>query len=338
MKEDLRKIREDCFKKLQDVTTETEIYQFKSRYLGRNGSLTQVIKNLKNVPSDQRASKGKLANQLKKELEEAIEDALKKSRQIKKKQKISKYDLDVTLPGRKLPLGSKHPITLITENIIEVFLTLGFQVVEGPEVELDFFNFEALNMPKDHPARDMHDTFYISDELLLRTHTSPVQIRTMQKTSPPLRIICPGKVYRCDSDISHTPMFHQVEGLMVDEDISFGDLKGVLTILIHQIFDENTPIRFRPSFFPFTEPSAEVDIQCVMCNGKGCRVCSGTGWLEILGCGMVNPAVFKNVGYDTEKVTGFAFGLGIERIAMLKFGINDIRLFFENDFRFLTQF
>lgn len=338
MKEDLRKIREDCFKELQDVTTETEIYQIKSRYLGRNGSLTQVIKNLKNVPSDQRASKGKLANQLKKELEEAIEDALKKSRQIKKKQKISKYDLDVTLPGRKLPLGSKHPITLITENIVEVFLTLGFQVVEGPEVELDFFNFEALNMPKDHPARDMHDTFYISDELLLRTHTSPVQIRTMQKTSPPLRIICPGKVYRCDSDISHTPMFHQVEGLMVDEDISFGDLKGVLTILIHQIFDENTPIRFRPSFFPFTEPSAEVDIQCVMCNGKGCRVCSGTGWLEILGCGMVNPAVFKNVGYDTEKVTGFAFGLGIERIAMLKFGINDIRLFFENDFRFLTQF
>jgi phenylalanyl-tRNA synthetase alpha chain len=338
MKENLRKIREDCFKELQDVTTETEIYQFKSRYLGRNGSLTQVIKNLKNVPSDQRASKGKLANQLKKELEEAIEDALKKSRQIKKKQKISKYDLDVTLPGRKLPLGSKHPITLITENIVEVFLTLGFQVVEGPEVELDFFNFEALNMPKDHPARDMHDTFYISDELLLRTHTSPVQIRTMQKTSPPLRIICPGKVYRCDSDISHTPMFHQVEGLMVDEDISFGDLKGVLTILIHQIFDENTPIRFRPSFFPFTEPSAEVDIQCVMCNGKGCRVCSGTGWLEILGCGMVNPAVFKNVGYDTEKVTGFAFGLGIERIAMLKFGINDIRLFFENDFRFLTQF
>lgn len=338
MKEDLRKIREDCFKELQDVTTETEIYQIKSRYLGRNGSLTQVIKNLKNVPSDQRASKGKLANQLKKELEEAIEDALKKSRQIKKKQKISKYDLDVTLPGRKLPLGSKHPITLITENIVEVFLTLGFQVVEGPEVELDFFNFEALNMPKDHPARDMHDTFYISDELLLRTHTSPVQIRTMQKTSPPLRIICPGKVYRCDSDISHTPMFHQIEGLMVDEDISFGDLKGVLTILIHQIFDENTPIRFRPSFFPFTEPSAEVDIQCVMCNGKGCRVCSGTGWLEILGCGMVNPAVFKNVGYDTEKVTGFAFGLGIERIAMLKFGINDIRLFFENDFRFLTQF
>jgi len=338
MKEDLRKIREDCFKELQDVTTETKIYQFKSRYLGRNGSLTQVIKNLKNVPSDQRASKGKLANQLKKELEEAIEDALKKSRQIKKKQKVSKYDLDVTLPGRKLPLGSKHPITLITENIMEVFLTLGFQVVEGPEVELDFFNFEALNMPKDHPARDMHDTFYISNELLLRTHTSPVQIRTMQKTSPPLRIICPGKVYRCDSDISHTPMFHQVEGLMVDEDISFGDLKGVLTILIHQIFDENTPIRFRPSFFPFTEPSAEVDIQCVMCNGKGCRVCSGTGWLEILGCGMVNPAVFKNVGYDTEKVTGFAFGLGIERIAMLKFGINDIRLFFENDFRFLTQF
>jgi phenylalanyl-tRNA synthetase alpha chain len=205
-------------------------------------------------------------------------------------------------------------------------------------VELDFFNFEALNIPKDHPARDMHDTFYLSKETLLRTHTSPVQIRTMQLSNPPVSIICPGKVYRCDSDISHTPMFHQVEGLMVDEDISFGDLKGILNTFVHQIFDEDTRLRFRPSFFPFTEPSAEVDIQCVMCRGKGCRVCGDSGWLEILGSGMVHPQVFRNVGYDPEKYTGFAFGLGVERIAMLKYGINDIRLFFENDYRFLMQF
>jgi phenylalanyl-tRNA synthetase alpha chain len=338
MNSDPIKIKEKCFNELQEVTTETEIYQLKSRYLGRKGTLTQIIKNLKNIPADQRASTGKLANELKKDFELAIEEALTKSRRDKKKQKISQFDLDVTLPGRKMPLGNKHPVTIITDKLIEVFTVLGFQVVEGPEVELDFFNFEALNIPKDHPARDMHDTFYISDELLLRTHTSPVQIRTMQQSPPPLKIICPGKVYRCDSDISHTPMFHQVEGLMVDKDISFGDLKGLLTIFIHQIFDETTSIRFRPSFFPFTEPSAEVDIECVMCMGEGCRVCSGTGWLEILGCGLVNPVVFKNAGYDPDKVTGLAFGLGVERIAMLKFGINDIRLFFENDLRFLTQF
>lgn len=328
----------EVFEKLQNLTTEKDIYQFKSRYIGRKSSLTKIIKNLKNLPVEQRVKIGKSANEFKKDLEQAIENALHNFRQSKKKQKISKQDVDVTLPGRRLPLGSKHPITKVTENIITVFAALGFQVVEGPEVELDFFNFEALNIPKDHPARDMHDTFYISDELLLRTHTSPVQIRTMQKASPPLRILCPGKVYRCDSDISHTPMFHQIEGLMVDDNISFGDLKGILSLFIHSIFDEKTLIRFRPSFFPFTEPSAEVDIQCVMCQGEGCRVCSGTGWLEILGCGMVNPAVFRNVGYDPEKISGFAFGLGIERIAMLKFGINDIRLFYENDLRFLSQF
>ncbi|MEI6126389.1 MAG: phenylalanine--tRNA ligase subunit alpha [Pseudomonadota bacterium] len=338
MKEALNKIREECLHELQGLHTEAEIYLCKSRYIGRNGSLTQIIKNLVNIPADERASSGKLANELKKNIENAIEEVLTRSRDNKKKQDIAKLDLDVTLPGRKFPLGKKHPITLIAERIVDVFAGLGFQVVEGPEVELDFFNFEALNIPKNHPARDMHDTFYLSDDTLLRTHTSPVQIRAMQKTSPPLRIICPGKVYRCDSDISHTPMFHQVEGLMIDENISLGDLKGVLTIFIHHIFDASTQIRFRPSFFPFTEPSAEVDIQCVMCKGNGCRVCSNSGWLEILGCGMVHPAVFKNVRYDPELVTGFAFGLGVERIAMLKYGINDIRLFYENDFRFLSQF
>ena len=237
-----------------------------------------------------------------------------------------------------MPIGRKHPITEVCNEIIGIFLGLGFQISEGPEVELDYYNFEALNIPKDHPARDMHDTFYISDEVLLRTHTSPVQIRVMEKQSPPIQIIAPGKAFRCDSDVSHTPMFHQVEGLMVGNNITFGDLKGILTIFVHQMFGDKTRLRFRPSFFPFTEPSAEVDMQCVICRGKGCRVCSFSGWLEILGSGMVDPEVFKIVGYNPNEITGFAFGLGIERVAMLKYGINDIRMFFENDMRFLGQF
>jgi phenylalanyl-tRNA synthetase alpha chain len=231
-----------------------------------------------------------------------------------------------------------HPITQITEEIVAIFARLGFDVVEGPEIETDYYNFEALNIPKNHPARDMQDTFYISGNVVLRTHTSPVQIRTMVKQPPPVRVIAPGKVYRCDSDLTHTPMFHQVEGLLVDEDISFGDLKGILTTFVHQMFDEQTALRFRPSFFPFTEPSAEVDILCVMCRGKGCRVCSHTGWLEVLGSGMVHPALFENVGYDKDTCTGFAFGMGVERIAMLKYGIDDLRKFFDNDIRFLSQF
>jgi phenylalanyl-tRNA synthetase alpha chain len=338
MEDKLSKIKSESFPELERLTTEAEIYNFKSRYLGKEGSLTLVIKDLKNVSPDMRASAGKAVNILKKDIENSIEKALKKVRDLKKNLKISEEALDLSLPGRRLPPGGKHPVTLISDKIIKIFSAMGFQVLEGPEVESDFFNFEALNIPKDHPARDMHDTFYISDELMLRTHTSPVQIRVMQKNSPPLRYIFPGKVYRCDSDISHTPMFHQIEGLMVGEKISMSDLKGVLSNLIHLLFDDYMPIRFRPSFFPFTEPSAEVDIQCVMCKGKGCRVCSSTGWLEILGSGMVHPAVFKNVGYNPDNVSGFAFGLGVERIAMLKFGINDIRLFFENDLRFLSQF
>ena len=338
MQEEIEKLKKQSQLDLTNLLKETDIYQFKSRYLGRNGSLTQLIKLLKNVPQGERAAAGALINSFKNELEEQIEQALSQVQAAARNLKVSEHTVDVTLPGRQLPLGGRHPITIVADKIIDIFTRLGFEIVEGPEVELDFFNFEALNLPKDHPARDMHDTFYISDDSLLRTHTSPVQIRTMQVTSPPIRIICPGKVYRCDSDISHTPMFHQIEGLMVDENISFGDLKGLLTTFVQQIFDEDTRLRFRPSFFPFTEPSAEVDIQCVMCRGKGCRVCGNSGWLEILGSGMVHPQVFRNVGYDPEKVTGFAFGLGIERIAMLKFGINDIRLFFENDYRFLTQF
>ncbi len=235
-------------------------------------------------------------------------------------------------------MGSLHPITKISREITDIFSRLGFEIAEGPEVENDYYNFEALNIPKYHPARDMQDTFYVAENIVLRTHTSPTQPRVMEKCEPPVRIIAPGKVYRCDSDLTHTPMFHQVEGLMVDRDVSFGDLKGTLTTFVQQLFDEDISLRFRPSFFPFTEPSAEVDIQCVMCRGKGCRICSRTGWLEVLGSGMVHPAVFEKVGYDTRKYSGFAFGMGVERLAMLKYGIDDLRKFFENDMRFLGQF
>jgi len=244
----------------------------------------------------------------------------------------------VSLPGRPAHRGSFHPVTQVSRQICDIFTRLGFDVAQGPEVETDWYNFEALNFPKDHPARDMQDTFFVSDSVVLRTHTSPMQIRYMEENPPPVSVIVPGKVYRCDSDITHTPMFHQVEGLMVGENISFGDLKGLLTTFVHWMFGEETRLRFRPSFFPFTEPSAEVDIQCVMCRGEGCRVCSHTGWLEVLGSGMVHPALYENVGYDADKLTGFAFGMGVDRIAMLKYGINDLRSLFENDYRFLRQF
>jgi phenylalanyl-tRNA synthetase alpha chain len=338
MKDQIDKIRIEAERELLAATEERQVEEVRIRFLGRKGKLTALLKSLKDLPEEERPLVGGLSNKLKKDLELKIADTIQKFVQQKRRKRLARERIDVTLPGRRPPLGTKHPISQITERVVEIFTSLGFSLAEGPEVELDYYNFEALNIPKHHPARDMHDTFYISDEVLLRTHTSPVQIRVMEKQPPPLRIICLGKVYRRDSDISHTPMFHQVEGLLVDERVSLGDLKGVLTVFVHQMFAPDTPIRFRPSFFPFTEPSAEVDIQCVMCGGKGCRVCSRTGWLEILGSGMVNPAVFRMVGYDPEKITGFAFGMGIERIAMLKFGIDDIRLFFENNIRFLRQF
>jgi phenylalanyl-tRNA synthetase alpha chain len=338
MNDDCTTIKADFEAAIQKADSENALFQIKSKYLGRNSRLTAIIKSLKDLPPEERATTGKAANALKNSLQQGVDDALETMRQKRKTKSITAQASDITLPGRMPTRGTLHPITLITEKIAAIFTEQGFTIVDGPEIELDFFNFEALNIPKDHPARAMHDTFYVSDEQLLRTHTSPVQIRTMQQMQPPLRILCPGKVYRCDSDISHTPMFHQIEGLLVDTHVSFGDLKGLLTILLQRLFGEQTAIRFRPSFFPFTEPSAEVDIQCVMCKGKGCRVCSKTGWLEILGCGLVNPVVFKNIGYDPEAVSGLAFGLGVERIAMLTYGINDIRLFYENDARFLAQF
>jgi phenylalanyl-tRNA synthetase alpha chain len=338
MSDECAAIRAEFDAELHRAASENDLYQLKSKHLGRSSRLTALIKSLKDMPAEERSRTGAAANALKNSLQQEVESALETIRQERKTRAIAAQAPDITLPGRTPSFGTLHPVTRITEKITSIFSGLGFSVVDGPEIELDFFNFEALNIPKDHPARDMHDTFYVSGEQLLRTHTSPVQIRTMQKMQPPLRILCPGKVYRCDSDISHTPMFHQIEGLMVDTHISFADLKGLLTILIHRLFDEQTAIRFRPSYFPFTEPSAEVDMQCVMCRGKGCRVCSGTGWLEILGCGLVNPVVFRNAGYDPDAVTGLAFGLGVERIAMLTYGINDIRLFYENDLRFLSQF
>ena len=309
--------------------------QVRVRYMGRKGELALLFKNLGEVSAEDRPRVGKVLNEAKIGLEQLLADAQER---LKERLSSRVERFDVTVPGRRLPLGRLHPITQTSMEICRIFNWMGFETVEGPEVELDYYNFEALNIPKDHPARDMQDTFYVSDEVVLRTHTSPLQVRTMEKRRPPLRIIAPGRTYRCDSDVTHTPMFHQVEGLMVGENISFGDLKGILAIFVRQMFGEEVGIRFRPSFFPFTEPSAEVDIQCVMCGGNGCRVCSHTGWLEILGSGMVDPEVFKMVGYDPETVTGFAFGMGIERIAMLKHGIDDLRLFYENDLRFLKQF
>ncbi|MGO9690449.1 MAG: phenylalanine--tRNA ligase subunit alpha [Syntrophobacteraceae bacterium] len=309
--------------------------QARIRFLGRKGELAQLFKELGNVPEQERREVGRLLNEAKSRLEEIFSEATQRSRDLETARRES---IDVTVPGRLPPLGRLHPITQIAMEISRIFNWLGFETVEGPEIELDYYNFEALNIPRDHPARDMQDTFYISEDVVLRTHTSPLQVRVMEKRKPPVRIIAPGRTYRCDSDVTHTPMFHQVEGLMVGKDVSFGDLKGTLTTFVHQMFGPEVGLRFRPSFVPFTEPSAEVDIECVMCRGGGCRVCKGTGWLEILGSGMIDPEVYKYVGYDPEEVTGFAFGMGIERIAMLKFGIDDLRLFFENDLRFLEQF
>ncbi len=335
MEKSISEIEKEAFESLDNIVEAEGIQELLLHYLGRKGVLTKFLRNVSSLPENQRPEAGKNANILKAKLDNAFKNALKK---FESQQAASVEGIDITLPGRSCKKGVLHPITQISNEISDIFLRLGFDIAESPEVETDYYNFEALNFPKDHPARDMQDTFFVSENIVLRTHTSPSQPRTMEKQDPPVRIISPGKVFRCDSDITHTPMFHQVEGLMVDKGISFGDLKGILTTFIHQMFDKQTSLRFRPSFFPFTEPSAEVDIQCVMCRGKGCRICSRTGWLEVLGSGMVHPAVFENIGYDIEKYTGFAFGMGIERIAMLKYGIDDIRKFFENDIRFLRQF
>ena len=338
MIEDLQKLEKDALAELAAAAQEDQILGIRTKYLGRKGLLTGLLRNIAQVSKAEKPLFGKRCNEVKELLNTRIEEALQRQTRQKKDDILIKEKIDVTLPGRSVKYGRTHPVIQIRGEICSIFASFGFSVVEGPEVELDYYNFEALNIPKDHPARDMQDTFYIEENIVLRTHTSPVQVRVMEKVKPPVRILSPGRVYRRDSDVSHTPMFHQIEGLLVDKGISFGDLKGILTAFLKKVFGEDTTLRFRPSFFPFTEPSAEVDIRCVICKGRGCRVCGQSGWLEILGSGMVDPAVFKNVGYNSEEYSGFAFGLGLERIAMLKYGISDIRLFFENDIRFLKQF
>ncbi len=334
----LENVKKQAEAELGSVNDEVSLQNLKAKFVGRKGIITEILKGMKDIPDSDRPRMGKLINETKTFVEDLIDGRLNEIRDEKKRRSLFGEKIDVTLPGRGMPAGARHPISQVMDEITTIFERMGFEVAEGPEVETDYYNFEALNIPRNHPARDMQDTFYISDDIVLRTHTSPVQIRVMEKRKPPVKVIAPGKVYRCDSDISHTPMFHQIEGLLVDEGVTFGDLKGVLTEFVRLVFGEGVGVRFRPSFFPFTEPSAEVDIACLICGGKGCRVCKNSGWLEILGCGMVDPEVFKSVGYDPDKYSGFAFGMGIERITMLKYGINDIRLFFENDLRFLKQF
>lgn len=320
---------------------ESDLLEAKGRYFGKKGALSGILRGVASLPVEERKAIGERANQARAELESAFDARLSEIRERERRAKEGGERIDVTLPGRGPVPGHRHPVSHTMSEIISVFRRLGFSVRGGPDIEKDYYNFEALNFPPEHPARDMQDTFYVESDagdLVLRTHTSPIQIRTMEKGRPPVRVIAPGTVYRSDSDITHSPMFHQVEGLAVDRDITMADLKGLLTEFCRMMFGPGKPLRFRPSYFPFTEPSAEVDIQCVLCGGGGCRVCKDSGWLEILGAGMVDPAVFGFVGYDPEEYSGFAFGMGVERIAMLRHGISDIRLFFENDIRFLSQF
>lgn len=324
---------------IADATSVAALQEIDNLYLGRKkGLVSGVLASLRNVPAEERAAVGQAANAAKEKLAGAMESRRAELHRQELNQKLGAESLDVTLPARGAPLGHRHPISRMEAEVREIFVRMGYGVVDGPEVELDYYNFEALNFPADHPARDMQDTFYLSPGVLLRTHTSPVQVRTMLKRKAPLKVICTGKVYRCDSDQTHSPMFHQMEVLWIAENITFADLKGVLRAFIRELFGPGQEVRLRPSFFPFTEPSAEVDIQCVFCGGKGCNVCKHTGWLEVLGAGMVDPNVLKAVNYDPEKVQGFAFGTGIERLAMLKYRIPDLRLFFENDVRFLGHF
>lgn len=336
--DDLLSLKKAFLDEINSVSDLTGLQNIRTKYSGKKGLVTSKLKALSSIPPDERPLYGSTLNEIKNFIEETLKNKEILLRENEKEKRLQTEKIDITLPGKFTPFGREHPINQVLSEIKDIFVSMGFSIEEGPEVELDYYNFEALNIPKHHPARDMQDTFYVSDDVVLRTHTSPVQVRVMEKKKPPLKIIAPGKVYRCDADISHTPMFHQVEGLMVDTEISFSDLKGVLELFIHSFFGKNTPVRFRPSYFPFTEPSAEVDIGCIFCAGKGCRVCKTTGWLEVLGCGMVNPKVFGMSGYSPDEYTGFAFGMGVERMTMLKYSIDDIRLFYENDPRFLRQF
>ena len=333
---------EDILKQsLEELATTSDLTQLDAvrvHYLGKKGLFTLQMKELGSLDPEQRRAHGQIINQAKDSFQEQLEARKELLEQEILAARLASERIDVSLPGRGQAVAGLHPVTTTLRRIAKIFASVGFDVVEGPEIEDDYHNFEALNIPAHHPARAMHDTFYFDAHRVLRTHTSPVQIRVMEAEAPPLKVIAPGRVYRCDSDLTHTPMFHQVEGMLVDTDVSFADLKGVVYEFLRTFFEKDIQVRFRPSYFPFTEPSAEVDIECVMCNGEGCRVCGQTGWLEVMGCGMIHPEVFKSVNIDSERYTGFAFGMGVERLAMLRYGINDLRLFFENDLRFLQQF
>lgn len=339
MQNELDQLVEAAGQAIQGAADLKSLDDIRVQYLGKKGSITERMKSLGKLPKEEKPAAGQAINLAKQAVQKLLEARKQELNNAELEARLASETIDVTLPGRGQQAGGLHPVTRTMERIEALFSQMGFEVATGPEIEDEFHNFEALNIPETHPARAMHDTFYFPDGHLLRTHTSPVQVRTMKEKSPPLRVIAPGRVYRCDSDITHTPMFHQVEGLMVDENVSFTDLKAILNDFLQKFFEQDDlSVRFRPSYFPFTEPSAEADIECVMCGGEGCRVCSHTGWLEVLGCGMVHPNVFKSVDIDSEKYIGFAFGMGVERLAMLRYGVNDLRLFFENDLRFLKQF
>ena len=335
---ELEQIASEAAAAIAAATELSALDDLRVEYLGKKGRLTGLLKSLGSLSNDERPAAGAKINDVKQALQNQINEHKERLERSALDSKLATETIDVTLPGRAEEIGGLHPVTRTMERIQEFFTRIGYDVETGPEIEDDYHNFEALNIPSHHPARAMHDTFYIDPSTVLRTHTSPVQVRTMENQAPPIRIICPGRVYRCDSDITHTPMFHQVEGLVVDKDISFADLKGVIDQFLKAFFEAYLPVRFRPSYFPFTEPSAEVDIQCANCRGEGCRVCSQTGWLEVMGCGMVHPNVLSSCDLDADQYTGFAFGMGVERLAMLRYGVNDLRLFFENDLRFLKQF
>jgi phenylalanyl-tRNA synthetase alpha chain len=337
-RQDLAHLTDEALAAVAAVADAAALEDLRVRYLGKKGLLTERLKLLGGLPPEARPAFGKLVNDAKDSLQDRLAERKAELEGVARASQLAAETVDVTLPGRGVRIGGLHPITRTLERLETIFTRMGFDLADGPEIEDDYHNFEALNIPPDHPSRAMHDTFYFDAHTVLRTHTSPVQVRYMESHKPPLRIIAAGRVYRCDSDVTHTPMFHQIEGLMVDENVSFADLKGVLSEFLKLFFEKDLKVRFRPSYFPFTEPSAEVDISCVICGAKGCRVCKHTGWLEVLGCGMVHPEVFRHVGVDSERWTGFAFGLGVERLAMLRYGVNDLRLFYENDLRFLQQF
>ncbi len=338
VREQLTQLLDEARRAAADAADVSAVEQLRVRYLGKKGVLTEQLKRLGGLPPAERPQAGQLVNEAKQSLQDELNRRRQELESAQREAQLARETVDVTLPGRGMRQGGYHPVTRTVQRLQTLFRHMGFDVADGPEIEDEFHNFEALNIPENHPARAMHDTFYFGSGLLLRTHTSPVQIRYMEQHRPPLRVIAQGRVYRCDSDVTHTPMFHQIEGLMVDESVSFADLKGVIGEFLERFFEQSLKVRFRPSFFPFTEPSAEVDIECVICGGGGCRVCKQSCWLEVLGCGMVHPQVLRHVGIDSERYTGFAFGLGVERLTMLRYGVNDLRLFFENDLRFLRQF